>query len=375
VNVDYPIVVYRTGRKKPQIIQALRWEKPVRLQDCTFHTGPRRWNIPSLEGALVASRIPFSRWDFSSHLRGSSWFWLLRGPDGQPTPRSGFLEVGSQLELVGVADIVKQMDSLNERDERENFSYREWIKKLRDEDIDFESDESELADSWLRLSDEEQGWVVEVTNRRSRVLGSKLRSWFSRHEDVKAFLRGSIEWADQPLILDNVATFSHLDTHELFALHSILLPAGIVEWSPLTATSERTGILPFFGGVRVDVRGAQAPRPAAHRLFVPEIEARDFRHQYLHAALLHGVGLVAQHGRNEIWRRWFCELVAATARLGLNQDIFVKTSGKMVEDTCGLAVKINEQTVYLSRAEIREQIPGPHLSQRHLGKESRTPLG
>lgn len=182
VNVDYPIVVYRTGRKKPLVIPALRWERPVRVQDCIFHMRFDRWKIPPLEVALVASVIPFSRWGFSSHLRGSSWFWLLQGPDGQPTPASGFLKVGSQLEFVGVAKVVEQMDSLNERSEKEVFSYRQWIEKLEDEDIDFyESGERNLAESWLGLSDEERGVIAEVTDRRSHVLdGNEKRPWFFR---------------------------------------------------------------------------------------------------------------------------------------------------------------------------------------------------
>ncbi|MEA2600997.1 MAG: molecular chaperone HtpG [Acidobacteriota bacterium] len=370
VNTDYPIVTHRMGRKKPRIIQALRWERPVHVQDFPFRMSYSRCKIPTLEDALISSLIPFSRWDFSSHIRGSSWFWLLRGPDGQPTPRSGFLKVGTRLEFVGVADIVKQMDSLNGRDGKDSFSYSEWIEKLESEDVDFnEPDESELFEYWLRLSEEERELAVEVTNRRSRILASgRLRSWVSRHEDVRAFLRGSIEWADQPLTLTPVASTRALlyslirpkELEDLIALHSILLPAGIVEWSPLMATSERIGLLPFFGGVRVDIRGAQAPRPAAHRLFVPKAEARDFRRRYLHATLLHGAELVAQYGRrNKIWRRWFCELVEATAGLGLNQDVFVRAHGQRIEDACGLAVRMNQETVYLSRAETRELIPGP----------------
>jgi hypothetical protein len=398
VNVDFPIVVHSAGRKKPRTIKPFRWEKPVSFQDFHFHTSYERLPIPALKEALATSIIPFSQWDFSRHIRGSSWFWLLQDPDGHPTPKSGFLRVGTQLGFVGVAEFVRQIDELNDRSDHESFSYKEWIAKLEGEDLDSaELDESDLSDYWLSLSDAQRELTVEVTNRRTQALGfGKLRHWASRGEDVRALLRGSIEWADQPLKLSPVATlpsFLYIEhwsdrpsspdslfrsiAHEfraplpedLIALHAILLPAGIVKWSPLTAESVRIGLLPFFGGARVDIRGARAPRPAAHRLFVPSTEARDFRHQYLHAVLLHGAALVAQYGwRNKVWRRWFCELVRATDELGLNSAVFAKTSGEMVENACGLAVRINGEAVYLTRTEIHGRIPGSiYFSSRGEG--------
>jgi hypothetical protein len=85
--------------------------------------------------------------------------------------------------------------------------------------------------------------------------GRDIRSWVSRREDISALLRGSIEWADEPLKLESVATFEWWTTNwdddpsgflsggfrlsapeDRVALHSILF-AGIVEWSSLTAES------------------------------------------------------------------------------------------------------------------------------------------
>ncbi|HEX7185325.1 MAG TPA: hypothetical protein VF756_26105 [Thermoanaerobaculia bacterium] len=383
VNVDYPITIYSTewgGRT----VEALRWEKPICVQDCFFHVGIHRQKLPQLEGVLVASVIPFSRWDFTRHIRGSSWFWLLRGPDGQPTPRSGFLKVGSQLGFAGIASFVERIDSFNEEEIRENreaLSYAELVEMLERGDVELPIVE-DLLEPWIAFTDEDRNRVVEVLTRRGRALGRsrQLQSWASRPDDIEAFLTGSIDWADQPLELEPIESskmydlrrtwmsdqysfpFKPQDPEDLIALHSILLPAGIVEWSPLNATSTRLGLLPFFGGVRVDVRGEQAPRPAAHRLFVPREEIGTFRQQFLYAALLHGADLVGQHGRSRIWRSWFSELVGAALQIGLEKTTFARAFGQIVEDACGLAVKVNEEVVaYLSRAEILERSSGPIL--------------
>lgn len=399
VNVDYPIIVYGSKRRKPHKIPALRWEKPARVKDCLFHIDSTWRTAPALESVLVPSLIPFSQWDFSRHLRGSSWFWFLKDPEGHPTPRSGFLKVGTRLGLAGIAKFVAQLDSLNdnaERETREIISYPEWIQKLEDGETE-SPDEDDLRVYWLGLSNEDRDRVREITARRSRVLdrGGRLRPWADRPEDAEALLRGSIEWADQPLELDSIATFSslsdpsawadhsseetsslfmHLDsrssTENLIALHSILLPSGIVEWSPLDVTSRRVGLLPFFGGVRIDVRGMQAPRPAAHRLFVPKEEIREFRQQFLHAALLYGVTLVARQGRSTPWRRWYCELLNAAALLGLNKTAFASAFGREVESACGLAIKRGDETVYLSREELLDLASGPvHVARRGCAEE------
>lgn len=358
VNVDYPIVVH--GRIKPQTIPSLRWEKPARVQDGAFESWLLRGQRPMLENALVASVIPFCRWDFSSHLRGSSWFWLLRGPDGQPTPRSGLLKVGARLELAGVATIIEQIDNLDYDDEDElgDLTYSDWIEKLECGDVPF--GKIELLESWLRLTDQERRQMPEVAIRRSRALANgAMRFWATRREDVEALLTNSADWADQPLELGPVGILPGLN---LFALHSVLLPAGIVRWDPFNAVSREIHLLPmFFCGIRIDARGARAPQPAAHRLFVPETEAGELIRQYLQAALLHGLDLVAQHRRDKCWRKWYCELMFAATRSSRERDIsiLIRSFGKEIEDSCGFAVRINGEVLFLSRAEILESISGP----------------
>jgi hypothetical protein len=114
-----------------------------------------------------------------------------------------------------------------------------------------------------------------------------------------------------------------------------------------------------FGGARVDARGPKAPRPAAHRLFVPAGEADDLRQQYLQAALLHGVDLVVRYGRSLDWRWWFCELAEGALKRSLKRAAFAACHGYLVENACGLAARVNGETVYLTRAEILELIPEP----------------
>jgi hypothetical protein len=263
------------------------------------------------------------------------------------------------------------MDWLNQIDNREKLSYSEWLEKLKCNGLDSgELGDRTLVEYWLALSNEDRELVAEVASRRERVLRhpSRLRPWTKRPEDVKAFLTGSIEWANQPLHLASENIESPVQASLLaIALHSILLPAGIVKWSPIDAKSERISILPLFGGLRIDVRGLQAPQPAAHRLFVPDEEAEDLRQQYLNAALLHGVDLVVQYGRTLDWRRWFGELAKGAVQRGLNRAVFAKLYGQLVEDACGLAVNVTGETSYLSRAEILKLIPEPFYFRHEEG--------
>ena len=219
--------------------------------------------------------------------------------------------------------------------------------------------EVRLAKSWSSLSDEDRDRFGEVAAKRSRVLESAehWRHWAKRAEDVNSFLTGSLEWADQPLEL--VGDIRTSDKEDMIALHSILIPAGIVNWSPLEAMSMKKSLRTLFGGARADIRGLQAPRPASHRLFVPEEEVTALIHNFFQAVLLHGVNLVAQHGRTQDWRRWFCELTGQVLRRGLNKVEFTKLSGELIETTLGLAVKVKREIFYLSRSEILKMITGP----------------
>jgi hypothetical protein len=351
VNVDYAIKVYRAGRKKPRVIDSLRWEKPVHVPGHLLHIqedgGFHREELPALEEALIASLIPFSRWDFSRHFRGCSWFWLLRGPNGRPTPKAGFLEVGSHLRLAGIPLVVAALESQYPRNDR-SFSYSEWMDHNK-------------GDALRSFSSEDKDQFNEALIRRRQVFesGGPLQHWAKQPAVITSFLEGSPTWADEPVLFTDANLVDTTEDEDLIALHSILLPAGIVEWSPLEARSKNLDLLRFFGGAQVDVRGPQAPRPAAHRLFVPAGEATELRQQYLYATLLHGISLVGQNGRTQDWRRWFCELAKSALELGLNRTAFAAHFGQLVEDACGLAIAVEKKTVYLSRAEILTLIPGP----------------
>ena len=361
VNVDYPISVYCNDGKKSKPVPALRWEKPVPIEEWQFHlSGGGTEKLPALGKALIPSIISFTRWDFSRHLRGCAWFWLLRDPGGQPTPNSGSLEVGSELRLVGIPAIVAQLEAWWSHHTAQELTFREWFDRWE------KSRDALDNNAWPMLSGEDWANLSEVITRRSDVIkrGEWLQPWAQLPAVVTAFLRGSTDWADQSVALCSIPDGDVYESiygreEAQIALHSILIPAGIVRWSPADAWSERGGLVPFFGGLRIDVRGQQAPRPAAHRLFIPREEAEGFSDRYFHASLLHGIGLAVQHGPDPMWRRWFCELAEHALGRGLKRVEFAKLSGQLVEDTFGLAVKVNEKKAYLARVEILNLIPGP----------------
>jgi hypothetical protein len=205
--------------------------------------------------------------------------------------------------------------------------------------------------------DDEKSLLDEVIRRRGSALErtTSFTHWTQQPETVVMLVGGSVEWAELPVELGDV----HNSVIGQLALHSILLPAGVVEWSADRVGSTPIKMLPLLlGGLRVDVRGSQAPRPAAHRLFVPKEEAENFRQQYLHATLLHGLDLVVQNGRSFDWRRWFGEIVSAVIEAGLTRSAFVNLYGQTLEDNCGFGLTENGKTFYLSRAEILLSVPG-----------------
>ncbi len=327
VNADYPIVVYGSDGRKTQPIQTLRWERPIQDQKFIILDPPKETTLPALEDVLIPSIIPFSKWDFSRHLRGCSWFWLLRGPDGQPTPKLGFLEVEKTLKITGFPASLKSLEDAYKQSFDE-LPYAEWVEAVI----------KGRRPLWSDLLEEGQDLekIATLASMRADVIETslwgeeRLRFWAEDSEAVTAFLTGSLEnWVDQPLQLGDVL-LHHRD--EQIALHSILIPAGIVNWSPADARSVGVSILPSFGGLRLDARGPKAPRPAAHRLFIPRGEAAVFTQQYLHAALLYAAELVAQHGRTQDWRRWLSKLANTALDLGLDQVEFFRLSEDLLRD-------------------------------------------
>lgn len=115
VNVDYEVHVYDDAATNPRIIPKLDWEKrgieitaktlalidkdedPDEDPDESVDEAYARRMAPVVEAlrpVLAVSRIPFERWEFSKHVRGIGWFWLLAGEDGSPCPERGYLTAG-----------------------------------------------------------------------------------------------------------------------------------------------------------------------------------------------------------------------------------------------------------------------------------------
>jgi hypothetical protein len=349
-NVDYPITVYH-GDNNSRTIQTCLWKEPLRVSDYLFSSlNDGGVSLPDLEKFLTASSIPFHKWEFSRHIRGCSWFWLLNGDNGDPTPKSGFLRVGSELRVEGPPALLMQLEQSWNNENRAG-SFSEWSRI----DLDY---------NWPDLTPSEKAQLNELIERRSNLLEKRyrLQHWAALPEAISSLLKGSLDWVDQPVELASKhKTYDVIKvaTEDQLALHSILLPAGVVKWVPAKASSRQVWLRTLFGGLRLDVRGPQAPPPAAHRFYIDAEDAEAFRQQYLHAALLHGLDLVVRYGRTPDWRKWFCELASNAMEQNLSRLEFARLSGRLLEEACGLAVRVNEETLYLKRAEILELIPGP----------------
>jgi len=385
VNTDYPININESGRKRPRVIRNLAWERPIQAKDFRFIDGgnldPRvKDHLPvTFEGpeklisgmglydVLVSSPIPFQKWEFSSHIRGRAWFWLLRGIGGELSPRIGNLEVGLNLKVVGLPEFVAELESLYRYSSLSSYAaFFDHVVALGEDPHGWDSEEADeetksLSSKWADLSDEEQEELREVVARRSQVARFKnepLRFWASDPEVVSSLMEERADWADQPVSFGRNGTVGNFREDERLALHAVLVPAGVVSWSPERGIGKPESMLTLFGGSRIDVRGAKAPRPAAHRLFIPEEGIDDLRQQYLRAALRHGADLLSAHGEDASWRRWFGRLWEVALGRGLNWDLALEMDGDFITHRCPLAVSFEGRIQYLDLRSVRARAPG-----------------
>jgi hypothetical protein len=203
VNIEYPVRVYAAKRKQPKVIGKLRWEDPVEVSRHIFQRGrhqvsymsePRQLRLEALEECLIPSFVPFKEWEFSSHIRGIAWFWLLRGADGNPLPRIGNLRIGRCLAIQGIPEFVAQLERGYISDGSpvvDCARFDKIVEMAEGEESTGDSTDEQLASEWQEFTDEEKSVIREAIERRVKVKNSQrepLQFWAASPKALESLL-------------------------------------------------------------------------------------------------------------------------------------------------------------------------------------------
>lgn len=345
VNVDYPIEVEEAGGKSAVTIAARRWEGRDICKDfpsiALIDSHSREGKPVPTAPLFVASRIPFEAWDFSRHLKGRTWLWLLRGQDGRPTWASGYLSLErEQLKLCGVAAFLCELQSYASTgfqfDPADHMLDPDQLKRIADalersevhyelsaSDLDGEeevelwtlemspSTAEDLIDQWACLNPAERAATIECLRQWRPPDG---RLWFQNGPLLRQLLDGSLAWAKDGVEFLGSTSYSgsrvaFAELAHSLALGSIHLPAGIVSWEPQAGRAEPVRLLGSWGGVQIDLRGPSAPRPGASRLWVDLRDAEGFLCSFYRGLVRHGADLASEGSPDKPWRKWLRTLL------------------------------------------------------------------
>jgi hypothetical protein len=323
-NLEYDLHVFSPGKDTPDILPASRWHTAIQVSDfpCApdasvpFHMTQHIYR--NLEEVVVASRIPFEEWDFSRHLHGRAWFWLLRDHDDRPCAERGYLRIGRTLHTIGVPAFLNLVvedcfDVLHDSRSRAKllklleahvrikgapFSALEKAGLLPQ----YHSDSRKgilLDGEWRRLSTRERLSVLHVL----RVYDPKHpKPWLIAPHAPRELARKSLAWVNAPIGFHREA-LEVLEPQAL-AVHGILVPSGILKWDVMAGTGRRIDLLPIPGGLQIDARGRNAPVPACNRLFIDDSEGRKIGVPYARATLRHALKLARETDAPQRWSQW-----------------------------------------------------------------------
>jgi hypothetical protein len=341
VNVEYDIRVHRPGKKRLSIVHNRTWEpKAFSVERNIGGIDDLSPEVRNVVGEIiVASHIPFKNWTFSKHLAGDAWFWFLRGHDGKPCPRKDFLRIDCRLQLCGAAGITRRLTSLFRLLNKEGFdtSYfrGKWISFAEQYvNVSCEGLGGYLAQSYAKLwkrqklpylrsselkkatsaflwMEQREKWdVLQVV--KNAHLGNAVTPWMQIGEAWQNLYDRSLQWKGIShtdfRAFKEVDEFSEKLSTTKLGMRGILLPAGITNWRPLDGTSESlTNLMPFLGGIQLDLRSDVSPVPTCSRLSIPLERATEFLHVFARAALRHAADLVEANDRGNNWIQWFRE--------------------------------------------------------------------
>lgn len=314
----------QTAVGRSSAVSKLRWELPEDIWTESYDS--------SLLEILIPSVVQFSTHPSTSTFRGAAWLWLLRGSDGRPVPTRGYLTIDDKLSLRGAPAVLGELAEHTEskyvvyprlrqlglllqvdigsdelRDDTRNHAYTLY-SEAEDEDQDPDELTNDFCETWKGLSPSERALIA--TSLQS--ITDKPANWRTIPGLGARLLSGETGWATESIDFSGRLPFIGLP--QQYASFGMLLPGGILRWDPKAGFARKVRILRGAAGVRVDFRGANAPRPAASRLFVEASDAAEAAVAIIRAVITHSADLAAG-GATPSWNWWFRSLIGESARL------------------------------------------------------------
>lgn len=378
VNSDCAIDVYYADQKLR--IESWRWNRTSPKPDTGMQI--RRYNQESIESPssiydlFMSSMIPLQDYEFSRHLHGRAWLWLLRDADGTALPQVGHLVLSAgRNPTLRCAEHLRLASDLRVRalqngsqaaaaelliaaangDDSNPILAKPDLFSLQATNLGHVV--GYLAEQWKHLLRHERSTVAAyVAVPDSTVSESAdLPGWWSDAECLQMLQSGSPTW--------QTGEFSFHQSLELkfgptnLALSGVLIPAGIVEWNPEIGDSRKLKLSPFpeAGGCLIDVRGREAPRPAANRLFVDPEQGRRVGIPLLRAFLRHATSLADNGGWSPIWQQWIRSMITMVWSSSYGSEAIIRELHWLYEMPlfAWRSGETAEAIMYLSRQQVR----------------------
>jgi hypothetical protein len=390
VNIEYELHVHTVRAVKPVKILPRRWEsKRIRLSDFPSATGDyeyypfdTRWGMSeevtprpsaskSLQKVLTPSFVEFQEYDFSRHLRGRAWLWLLKGEDGEPCPRRGYLRMADDIELAGLPKFIGDFaylfpkhgefgddvfDALRASRQKpldnKSIGYRVLIEGIADynnvTEEQAESDMEYFIRKWNVLSPEEREAACDSLEAQ-RWNSPK---WFESSKVPEELLTKSFRWSTRQLNFEKRHVLTSLP--QAVALHGIFMPGGFIKWDPMNGYARKLRLLPVPGGLQMDLRSHLAPSPAANRLFVDMKEAENTAVLFARAVLRHVLQLAGKSWRDTDWQTWVDSFIDSIGSLYFWPKA-IRGEMELLERSFQYSMLDDAERVYMSREQLVEK--------------------
>jgi Histidine kinase-, DNA gyrase B-, and HSP90-like ATPase len=380
-NIDYNLTIYEHGRTEQIVVPRRRWEGedvPFSSLEDSLEIGyqsvwpvagliPRKLPskqsqvVDNLREILAYSPIPFEKYSFSEHLKGSAWFWLLRAEDGGVCPRRGDLSITCGLQLTGAPRLLQQItETIRVRYDSEE--WRSFLHQLRsnarkmslsvfasEPGADGFVNEKKFFDQWERLTAEER--LVVFQSMES--LNDDAEIWCEVQGLPSQLLLSNRKWSNHSIRFDCPLEIKTLP--QSLALYGIRLPAGFIKWNAMMGESVNLKLLEFVpAAILADMRGASAPTPTASRLSVLYDEAKKSAIPLLRACLYHALELASSESDETGWREWLDAFLDSLQDLHFWPEIIDQEYHRL-EAHLLYPVIIDRQVQYLHRKQVIEK--------------------
>ena len=394
-NVDCDIRVYSGTRRRPKLIRRHRWDKSPAPEIATFsEIGGSKDVAENLAGVVVPSLIPFEQWDFSNHLQGQAWFWLLASDNEGVCWRRGWLEIDECLRPLRVLDVVRKLlrflwDKTWSNRGEQLFATAAGL--LRDAHADSE-EHRDISQVLMMLHRRHEKDEAIRLFGDTDVVSALLNHWekmdrkehFTRHtwydwEGAPAALANSdieclIKYASCTSVNEELLRVFEMTSvlpwrleerrhRREIALHGVRIPGGVARWQPAAGVAAPVELLHVPGGVYVDAHGPKAPVPAASRLFIVSSEADSLTIPFHRAAIRHAINIVGSRTIEPEFRAWFSHLAFggwAVPEDSVERQAVLKDLSYL-EERIPYVLESDTQQQFLLKKDLAERLSSPWI--------------